>query len=229
MDEDTLQEDNFEDASFLPKRHLVLKWGGVLVAVMALGGAAWGLAEIPKNSKSLTYPGARQPSTIEPRSPSALRDSSQFDPSKEIGTSGSDTPGSARDNAADASVIRELDSIIGGHSPSELVGRRVDLQVPVLGQNNLVTFWVGSQDKPLLVVLHRDVRDGHQRQASTPPAHGIVTVERGQQATISGTIQRVPKPEDRYSWDLTRSQLAQVENRGIYLQADTVRTVGHGN
>jgi hypothetical protein len=228
MDEETLRlkEDNFDDQSFLPNRHLILKWGAVMLAVVVLCAGAWELSEIPGNSNSLTYPGARQPSTIAPRSPLALRDSSQFDPSKAIGTSGSASTAAAINTEANAATIRELDSIIGGHTASELVGRHVELQVPVVSQNNLVAFWVGSPDDRLLVVLHRDVRDGHQRQVSDPPEHGIRTVEPGQQATISGTIQRVPDIEGRFSWDLTRQELKDVEARGFYLQADSLRTAG---
>ena len=148
----------------------------------------------------------------------------QVDPSKAVGTSGRTAVTEPRDGEASPSVIHDLETIVGTADASTLVGRRVDLHVPLLGENSLVAFSVGSSEKPLLVVLHRDVRDGHERQVSLPPAHGIVTVERGQQATISGTIQRAPSAEERFSWDLTAPQRRALEARGIYLLADSVRT-----
>jgi hypothetical protein len=227
MEEENL-EDNYEDINYLPKRHLILKWSGVCVAVLAVCTAAWYLSEIPNNAWNMTYPGARQASGREPRSPELLRDgSNQFDPSKVLGTSGTTPPTAVDADSGQAeSTIRDLDAIIAKGGASSLVGRHVDLQVPVLGENNLVAFWVGSPDDEILVVLHRDRRDDQQRMTSQPPAHSIEPVHQGQQATISGTLQTVPDIEGRFSWELTRSQLDEVEGRGVYLLADNVRTTG---
>ena len=223
-----MEEDNFDDISFLPSRHILIKAGGIFVAVLALAGAIWALAEIPNNSKELTYAGSLQPTGRERPTPSTLRQGMQVDPSKAIGTSGRTAITEPGDADASPAVIRDLETIIGNADATTLVGRRVDLHVPVLRESSLVTFWVGSSDKPLLVVLHRDVRDGHERQVSLPPAHGIVAIEHSQQATISGTLQRAPSAEGRFSWDLTAAQRRDLEKRGVDLLADSVRTAGPG-
>ena len=223
--EDENLEDNYEDVNFLPKRHLVLKWSGVFVAVVAVLWLSWELAVIPSNTAELTYAGARQASGREPRAPLALSDGGQFDPAKMVGTSGV-----AEESAPDAAIqaqIRDLDSIVGNRNPSSLVGQRVTLQVPLVREDNMSVVWVGAPENPLLVVLNRDVRDGFQRMASQPPAHGIQTVAPGQQATISGVILRLPGNEqERYSWDLSRTQWQRVQARGVYLLADSVRQAG---
>ena len=222
--EDENFEDNYEDISFMPKRHLVMKWTGVFVAVVAVLWIAWALAVIPSNSAELTYAGARQASGREPGATPALADHGQFDPSKVVGTSG--TAVTATDAAAVQAQIRDLDSIVGNRNPASLVGQRVSLQVPLVREDNMSVVWLGSPENPLLVVLNRDVRDGFQRMASQPPSHGIQTVEPGQQAVISGTIQRIPSKEMRFSWDLNKAQQERLESRGVYLLADSVRQAG---
>jgi len=219
-----MEEDNFDDISFLPPRHILIKAGGVLVALLALAGAMSALTEIPNNSRELTYAGSLQPTGRERPTSSTLRQGMQVDPSKAVGTSGRTDVSEPRDSDASPAVIHDLETILGNADASTLVGRHVDLHVPVVRENSLVTFWVGAPENPLLVVLHRDVRDGHERQVSLPPAHGIVTVEHDQQATISGTIQRAPSAEGRFSWDLTAPQRRALDARGVYLLADSVRT-----
>ena len=51
----------------------------------------------------------------------------------------------------------------------------------------------------------------------------------GQQATISGSIQRLPKAEEMSSWQLTRTDAAELADRQFYVRADTVTTNGHGD
>ena len=135
-----MEEDNFDDISFLPSRHILIKAGGIFVAVLALAGAIWALAEIPNNSKELTYAGSLQPTGRERPTPSTLRQGMQVDPSKAIGTSGRTAITEPGDADASPAVIRDLETIIGNADATTLVGRRVDLHVPVLRESSLVTF-----------------------------------------------------------------------------------------
>jgi hypothetical protein len=221
--EEPNNEDNFDDIIYLPKRHFFLKSSGVGAAVLAVLGIAWGLSEIPKNWWELTYAGARQTTDIRPRTELSLRDGMQYDPAKVIGTSG--TPAAApTDAAAVQEENREVDAILRDHAPADLIGQRVEVKVPIKTDNSMVTYWVGPPDQSLLVVLHRDVRNGLARMASEPSAHAIAPVKVGDVATLSGTIQRVPHSEQtRFSWDLTAAQRKDVETRGIYLLADSLR------
>ena len=222
-------EDRYEDSDDMGSRHLLLKIGGVMAILAAFAGVMWILAETPRNSSDLTYAGARLTSNATEETPAAVSRDHRPHPARVVGTGGAGMPGAAGAfEAAEPIVIQELDTITGSVDGSELVGRKIDLHVPVLQEGNPVTFWVGSPDNRLLVVLHRDSRDGSARQASQPPAHGILPVQRGQQAAISGTIQMVPPAEDRYSWNLTDAQTREVESRRIYLRADSVRSEGHG-
>ncbi len=222
-------EDRYEDSDDMKSQHWMLKIGATMAVLVALVGLAWVLAETPR-PKNLTYGGARLTSNAEPEQAMAVRTGDQPHPARVVGTSGALAAGGTGGGfeAAEPIVIQELETITGNVDGSELVGRKVDLHVPVLQDGNPVTFWIGTPDNRLLVVLHRDVRDGSARQQSLPPAHGILTVQEGQQAVISGTIQMVPPAEDRYSWNLTREQTREVEARRIYLRADSVRSEGHG-
>lgn len=231
LEDDNLNEDNYEDISFLPNRHFFLKSCGILLAVMAVLGVAWELAEIPKNWYDMTYAGSREPTDIRPRTADALRDGGQNDPAKITGTTG--TQASASASAADRQAVQQelqdVDAITGSHDDAGLVGRRVQVHLPIAQPNSMVAYWVGPPDNPLLVVLHRDVRDGFARMASGPSAHGIQPMKAGEVATVSGTIQRLPSFQDRFSWDLTADERSQLDKRGIYLLADTVRTDAPAN
>jgi hypothetical protein len=146
-------------------------------------------------------------------------------PRQAVGTSG------ARDAAGEAeggSVVREIETITGANDAMTLVGRRVDLHVDVQSRVNDTAFWVGSPDNRVLVVLGRDNRNGRKRQQGVPASHGISPVHGGQQATISGVIQPVPRAEHRYSWNLTERDQRDLSDRKIYIRADSVRTDGHG-
>jgi hypothetical protein len=137
-----------------------------------------------------------------------------------VGTSGQ-AEGATQNSgpAATGAVIHELETITGSNDGHELVGRRVDLHVPISQHINDVAFWVGMGDNRLLVVLARDNRDGDERQRGEPSNSGV---RAGQQATVSGSIQRVPYAEAMYSWGLTNADRAELMERRIYLRADTV-------
>ena len=100
-------------------------------------------------------------------------------------------------------IIHELETITGMNDGHELVGRRVELHVPVQGQINDVAIWVGSADNRLLVVL--------------PSGHGLDAESDGKTVAISGTVDRVPKHQLPYSWD-----------RPIYIRADALSTAQAG-
>jgi hypothetical protein len=150
-----------------------------------------------------------------------------------VGTSGSggaaDVDGGHGPSAAvQPAIIQELDTITGSVDGQQLTGRRVDLHVRVQGVPNEVAFWIGERDNRVLVVLGRDHRDGKARQVGLPPRHGISLVQRGQQATIAGSVQRLPKGEEIHNWKLTETDYADLLDRKVYVRADTVTTNGHG-
>lgn len=125
-------------------------------------------------------------------------------------------------------IIQELETITGSVDGQELIGRRVDLHVTVHSVPNEVAFWIGGKDNRLLVVLRRDPRGRTARQPGLPPRHGIAPVHAGQQATIAGSVQPLPKSEEMHSWQLTEPEFAELLDRKLYIRADTVTTEGHG-
>jgi hypothetical protein len=144
---------------------------------------------------------------------------------KAVGTSGH-ARGSAESDGAQ--VVTEIETITGANDAMSLVGRRVDLHVDVLSRANDHAFWVGSPDNRLLVVFGRDNRTGSKRQTGVPATHGVSPVRNGQTAAISGTIQPVPKAEDRLNWALTEADNNELKDRKVYIRADTVSSDGHG-
>jgi hypothetical protein len=219
-------EDNFEDVSFMPRRHWMLKIGGISVAVALLALVAWGLAETNKDT-NLTFQGNRRATDVKGREATPLRESSYKDPSSPVATNGEGTSNASAPAAAEP--IQDLKGILGTDDPRSLTGRRVEITVPVLQDQNLTTFWIGSPQDKLLVVLNRDTRDSAERQASTPPEHGIGAVHQGQHAVITGTVVAVPRAEERYNWDLTRPQTQELERRGVYIRADKITAAGDGH
>ena len=138
------------------------------------------------------------------------------------GTSGQQGVVNSENSGPGLVTIHELETITGVNDGHELVGRRVDLHVPVQQHINDVAFWVGPSDNRLLVVLARDNRDGETRQRGEPASTGLGQVQPGRQAAISGTIERVPYAEAMYSWGLTNNDRRELMDRRIYVRADTV-------
>lgn len=123
-----------------------------------------------------------------------------------------------------AAVIRELEASKGdGH---ELVGRKVDLTLPVQSRANDQAFWIGSGENEMLAVVHRDNRTAEQRYFGVPSGNAIDDVKAGQQVTVTGTIQAVPYREATYSWGLSTEDVDRLEARPIYIEADSVRVAG---
>ena len=137
-----------------------------------------------------------------------------------VGTSGTLPDNNSGPSASN--VIHDLETITGVNDGHELVGRRVELNAPVSRHVNDVAFWTGSGDNRLLVVLARDDRDGAERQRGEPSNTGVNSLREGQQAKISGSVQRVPYSEAMYSWGLTNADRAELMDRRIYVRADTV-------
>jgi hypothetical protein len=223
------KEDIFEDKIFMPRSHWFLKLCGIAAALSVLGLVMWGLAE-GNRSMNLTYQGNRRATDIRPRSDNPLRESTYRDPASPAGTSGVLTEAPGQEPAAESSPepVQSLSDVLGTDDPRSLVGRRVELTVPVTQDQTLTAFWVGEPGDRLLVVLGRDTRSGADRQASVPPRHEIMPVRRGQQAIVAGTVERVPDAEHRFNWNLTREQMRELRRRGVYIHADSVRAEGHG-
>ena len=144
-----------------------------------------------------------------------------------VGTTGEDRPRATEDNSGPAAVvppaiIQELSTITGTVDGHELIGRRVNVHATIQGVANDVAFWAGEGDNRIFVVTARDSRDGESRQRGEPSSHGIPRLEAGRQVTITGTLQRLPKAEEMYSWQLSRNEAAELIDRKIYLRADTV-------
>ena len=216
-------EDNFDDIDFMPRRHMFLTIGGICAAVLAVAIVLWGLAETNKNT-NLTFQGNRRATDIRPRAANPLRESSYTDPASPVGTSGIHAADAA--TTSTAAPLLDLKTLLGTDNPATLAGRRVELEVSTLAEQNLTTFWIGGPDDRLLVVLGRDTRNGSERQASKAPAHGIAPGHTGQHTSISGIVQRVPSAEARFNWDLTPAQTRELKRRGVFILADSVKASG---
>ena len=135
-----------------------------------------------------------------------------------VGTSGR----AVNPDEPDGAVIRELETITGINDLHPLIGRRVALLVPVVARANDWAFWIGSPDNRVLVVPRRDHRDSALRQRGGVTTGGIALIEGGTVAAISGSIQRLPRPEERKSWALTNSDQREATSIDVYLSADSV-------
>jgi hypothetical protein len=125
-------------------------------------------------------------------------------------------------DAPDSAVIRDIETITGINDGHPLIGRQVELHVPVAGRANDQAFWIGTSDNRVLVVPRRDHRDGRERQEGRIASNGIAPLEAGKMAAISGSIQRLPRAEERFNWELTKQDQREVAANGIYLRADSV-------
>ena len=194
-----------------------MKWL-LLSGIIALAAAGVWLA--PKNRSDREGRGAGASVAGSPGS-TPHHDRAGLDP---VGTSG--THDGAED--AGAAVLREIETITGANDAMTLIGRRVDLHVDVQERSNDHSFWVGSADNRVLVVLGRDTRGGAARQHGSPSTHWVVPVRRGQRAAISGVVRPMPKAEEIHGWDLTEHERKDLADRKVYIRADTVASEGHG-
>jgi len=134
-----------------------------------------------------------------------------------IGTTGRDR------SVAESLVVYSLHEIEEISADSQaLVGRKVELRMPVGDIANDQAFWVGNKDSRLLVVPTRDHRDIVERQAGLIAGNSIAPLEDGKTAVVSGTIQPIPMVEETYSWGLSTRDREELASRGVYLRADTI-------
>jgi hypothetical protein len=145
-----------------------------------------------------------------------------------VGTAGVDTDYGPSEGTL-GTIITELETITGANDATQLVGQRVDLHVDVHEVVNEVAFWAGPPDNRLLVVMARDNRTGLDKQTGNPSHHDLTVARAGQQATISGVVRRIPNAEATHSWKLTRRQVEELAERGVYVQAQEVSLNGHGS
>ena len=123
-----------------------------------------------------------------------------------------------------APAIRELEAAKG--DARALIGRKVDVTLPVQSRANDQAFWVGAGENEMLVVVHRDNRTTEQRYFGVPSGNAVDDAKAGQRVRITGTIQAVPYREATYSWGLSTDDVDRLEARPIYIEADSVRVVG---
>jgi hypothetical protein len=139
-----------------------------------------------------------------------------------IGTAGRVEPPPVADSAVvtlDAvapAIIQEVETITGSVDGHQLIGRKVDLHVPVQSVADNAAFWIGERDNRVLVRLRH-------------APHGAITMRTGQRAAVSGTIQRAPSPDEIDSWGLTVEEAADLADRRIYIRADGISSHGHGH
>ena len=140
-----------------------------------------------------------------------------------IGTTGLRGGGEPEDSPA---TLHDLETVIGATDPHELIGRRVDFHLKVGDINNYTSFWVGTKDNRMLVVLGRDNRSDAQRDRGAASPNDIKEAAPGQMVHITGTIQGIPDAETRYSWGLNDSQRGALKDEKVYIRADHVTPEG---
>lgn len=126
-----------------------------------------------------------------------------------VGTAGRDA--SVPEPEDSPATLHDLETVTGSLDPHELIGTRVDFDLKVGDINDNASFWVGTKDNPMLVVLGRD-------KAS---ANGIRPVKRGQMARVTGTIEAIPPAGSRYSWGVNDSVRRELDQK-VYIRADKV-------
>jgi hypothetical protein len=135
-----------------------------------------------------------------------------------VGTSGhTSTP----EPESSPATLHDLETVTGSLDPHELIGSRVDFDLKVRDINSSTSFWVGTKDNPMLVVLGRNNRSEAQRGHITS-ANGIQPVKPGQIARITGTIEAIPPAESRYSWGVNDSVRRELKDQKVYIRADDV-------
>jgi hypothetical protein len=145
-----------------------------------------------------------------------------------VGTPAIGTTGQQNGDVPDDSpaTLHDLETLMGSTDPHELIGRRVDFHLKVGEIDNSTSFWVGSKDNPMLVVLGRDNRSNAQRDRGAPSPNDIKPTTPGQMVHITGMIEGIPNAEARYSWGLNDSQRRELQDQKVYIRADHVTPEG---
>ena len=195
----------------------LLVLGGVALAALLLGAAPQ-----TRNDRGEGDGGGVKVAAASQSSPRSDTGGMHGKELQAVGTSGSHDEVVG---AADAAVVREIETITGTNDAMSLVGRRVDLHVDVQEHANDHAFWVGSPDNRLLVVWGRDHRDDTNRQAGVPAGNGIEWGQ-GRRAAISGVVHSIRFQENRNAWDLTDEHERELHDRKIYIHAQSVMPEG---
>jgi hypothetical protein len=195
----------YEDPMQTPQSH----WRWVLPVLFMLVVPAIAIEEFHETSRN----------SREPLQNSMLNGLPTTGEAGAVGTAGRDR------SVAESMVsysIHEVETITGLVDRRPLIGRKVELHVPVLDMANDQAFWIGERDNRILVVPSRDHRDRAERQAGFVASNSVAPLEVGKTAAISGTIQPIPMAEGTYSWGLTTADREELAARGVYLRADSI-------
>lgn len=125
-----------------------------------------------------------------------------------VGTAGHDLAPEPDDSPA---TLHDLETLTGSLDPHELIGSRVDFHLKATEVADDTSFWVGSKDNRMLVVLASN---------DTQPAHP------GQMVRITGTIQGIPNAQARYSEGINDSLRRELKDQKVYIRADHVFPAG---
>ena len=112
-----------------------------------------------------------------------------FETARPVGTSGVATAGAVDSELPAPGLIRDIETITGSIDGHELVGRRVDLRVPVLAPAGTIGYWVGPRDNRVLVVT-RDAAAGPR--GATTAAATQPTPTAGEITAVAGVIKPLP-------------------------------------
>jgi hypothetical protein len=135
-----------------------------------------------------------------------------------VGTAGRASTSEPEDSPA---TLHDLETVTGAVDPHELIGRRVDFDVRVVDVTNDTSFWVGTKDNRMLVVLGRDNRSDAQRDHGAPSPNNIKPAAPGQTMRITGTIEGIPDAEAPFSRGLNDAQRRALKDQKVYIRADS--------
>jgi hypothetical protein len=145
----------------------------------------------------------------------------------ETGTTGR-VEGTQNSGPGATPITDPVDALTRPGEVRHLVGRQVELEVPLGPHVNDVAFWAVHEEDPLLVVLSRDTRDGSARMRGEPVANALGTVEGAARAKVSGRIEPIPHAEAMYSWGLTNADRKRLLDRPVYLRVTRIETSAAG-
>ena len=115
-------------------------------------------------------------------------------------------------------TVRALEQLTGASSEAALIGKHVTVKATPL-QVSGTSFWADTgRSAQVLVAMSRDRRDAEQSYLSEVAPTDLATTP-DQPVDVSGTIQRVPGPGERFTWgdnDGTHGPLSAT----VYLKAD---------
>jgi hypothetical protein len=148
-----------------------------------------------------------------------------------VGTSGA-AASVATDGEPAPALIRDIETITGTIDGHELIGRRVDLRVPVVATAGAVGYWVGPIDNRVLVITAPDAASGvtathsvnssptpNAASSATPAAGQSATHATGQIAAVAGVIKRLPA-DAAARWSLPDADGSILADRPVFILAN---------